>query len=269
MNANDRTSRGFTLIELLVVIGIIALLIAILLPTLQKARQQAQVVVCASNERQVYLALVMYSQDNRGLMPIPPTGYPGTVIFPNQMWGMTAISDYDYASDGLLWPYLTRDPSRRQQLLLCPADGPDRPQVINEVPLTLNFSGQRNFSYNFNGSMSGWGPSPLVLTNRGWLPGVPGLKLSRVLHSEHKLLVLEPEAPAGGSDTVATQNSATGKIVCLLSTRHFGMGNQCFADGHVELVDPNQLLVLVPGQLPQYSYAHLIDLDPASPAYIP
>ena len=60
---SDRT-RGFTLIELLVVISIIALLIAVLLPALSKARETAQQVQCLSNQRQVYIGLLTYAGDN-------------------------------------------------------------------------------------------------------------------------------------------------------------------------------------------------------------
>lgn len=63
------TSRAFTLVELLVVIGIIALLVAMLMPALTAARQQAQTVQCASNLRQVHMALTMYAYDNHGLIP--------------------------------------------------------------------------------------------------------------------------------------------------------------------------------------------------------
>src|SRR5436309_4816419 len=65
-----RQSGGFTLVELLVVIGIIAVLIAILLPTLAKAREAAQKAQCLSNIRQTHLALVLYANAYKDGVPL-------------------------------------------------------------------------------------------------------------------------------------------------------------------------------------------------------
>jgi prepilin-type N-terminal cleavage/methylation domain-containing protein len=84
--------RAFTLVELLVVIGIIALLIAILLPALQKARLQAKRTQDLSNIRQVAIACVAYTADNRGDWPL------GSKIGPN-------LGNYPppEGGDDLLW----------------------------------------------------------------------------------------------------------------------------------------------------------------------
>jgi prepilin-type N-terminal cleavage/methylation domain-containing protein len=65
--------NAFTLIELLVVIAVIAVLMGILMPSLQKAREQAKIIRCASNMRQIVLALSTYTESNDGKLPPSPS----------------------------------------------------------------------------------------------------------------------------------------------------------------------------------------------------
>ena len=95
--------RAFTLVELLVVIGIIAVLIGVLLPTLSKAQKRARTTACMSNQRQLVTALIMYCQENKGCFP----GGPGTMnvngapVFTPALasWDMNAQNPYSCNQD--------------------------------------------------------------------------------------------------------------------------------------------------------------------------
>ncbi len=231
-----RLRRAFTLAELLVVIGIIAVLIAILLPVLHRVREQANTVVCASNEKQIYAALLMYCQDNKGVMPVP-VSY-GLPIYPNVAIVQDDIGWYSYTR-GVLWPELRGGPDSRQKLFLCPSDGPDRQVIIDvgrQVPDPIK---RRNFSYNFNDHMVGT-TGPPVMTDQGIVTGRTGVRLGQIRGPDHKLLVLEANDPRDSAQSLGTLDNGD-RLIRALATRHSGRANQCFADGHVELFGPQDM----------------------------
>jgi len=113
----DRSLRiprryGFTLVELLVVIGIIALLIAILLPSLNKARESARRTSCLSNLRQVHQAYMLYALASKDDLPIGVLG--GAYQFNYQIWNKDR-----YVSFGKLFE---ADFVKEPRIFYCPSD---------------------------------------------------------------------------------------------------------------------------------------------------
>ena len=82
--------KGFTLIELLVVVAIIALLMAILIPALQTAREQGKRAVCLSNLKQLTIAWIMYADENEGKICTAWVGRPDSWV---RMAGQNASED--------------------------------------------------------------------------------------------------------------------------------------------------------------------------------
>ena len=167
--SNNTRSRkpihGFTLVELLVVISIIALLVSILLPALNKAREQAKVVVCKNNLHQMGIAISVYAADNDGHL-VPGDNWSGTPIWEPAHEGPNVGLDHLPVNLGhLLEKKYIAMPQSNDHVFFCPAmeSGqwlPDPYGFRYESLPTIIDIGKRGFD--------GWG-DPTRLVNIGYI----------------------------------------------------------------------------------------------------
>lgn len=142
-----RRRRGFTLVELLVVIGIISVLIGILLPALNRARQQARQVACASNVRQIGIGFLMYANENKQRFP-----------YHADLGGM-------HTEDWIHWQAGAPNRDIRQSAIApqlgnfnpavfrCPSDEYEtRPRVLTQYPYVYSYT--FNFLFSSNASQT-------------------------------------------------------------------------------------------------------------------
>jgi prepilin-type processing-associated H-X9-DG protein len=121
-----RKRTAFTLVDL-VVIGIIALLIAVLLPALSRVQKQARMTKCLSNQRQLISALLMYTQDNKGMFPGGPgfANYNGVNTFFHGLasWDTNAQNPYSCNQDLNSGPtFLAKYVSNSTKIPACPEE---------------------------------------------------------------------------------------------------------------------------------------------------
>ena len=205
-----KRGRGFTLVELLVVIGIIAMLIAILLPVLSKASAAARRTVCQSNMRQLAMAVMTYNTDWSGAMPFSNSdtletfGTPGGWTWTGAGWlyKFPDKTDLSHVETGSLFDYL-----KTREIYHCPLDGPPWP-----ADLTRNLS-----SYMMNSSVCG---NARVL---------PAYKFSKFKSDAVMFLEANEGDLTGGNWNDGNNNADNG-----MSTRHLFGGNVACFDGHVE-----------------------------------
>jgi len=216
---------AFTLIELLVVIAIIAILAAMLLPALSKAKSKAAATQCLSNNKQLELAAQMYVNDNAETFPNNDTGSVGTDAGPNA-WiqgnaqSFTTTPPYqNWISTGVLWDY-----NKSYSIYQCPGS---RAFVHGLGGITL----PQNRSYSISVQLNCKYARTDTMTH-------PAKKTSDVKKPSDVFVFAEENQISIDNGAIGTYSTAATEypnIWNLPSGRHDNAGSFSFVDGHAEI----------------------------------
>ena len=227
-------AKAFTLLELLVVIGVIAILSALLLPSLTKARVRGQSLFCANNHRQLNIAWLMYAHDNgdrlaynlgateieQSLNNRQPLNWANSVL----NWELdSANTNAVLNTDAALGGYVAKS----LRVFKCPADS-----VLSELQKGAGWS-ERTRSISMNAMVGDAGAFTKGGTNVNNPFYKQFLKLVEI-PSATDIFVFIEEHPDSINDGYFLNRGVAGGWIDLPASYHDGAANLSFADGHVE-----------------------------------
>ncbi|MCC6423332.1 MAG: prepilin-type N-terminal cleavage/methylation domain-containing protein [Phycisphaerales bacterium] len=234
----QRLRKGFTLVELLVVIGIIALLVSILLPALNKARSSAQSIQCLSNLRQIGQAAIQFGNDHKYLLPTGNWYRINSESNPS----VSGITNYGAISDYLNLKSWTKGEST---VYTCP--------TLQSIAPALWFA--NTYAINYYGSSNPWNWTDAAMASSGW----PMNRMTDVSKSANMVWFMDSYAtdqytgssagwywytPLLASDMVFAVGEGAGTGAQLFKGQmwpHNGSKNFAFVDGHAETVRKSEV----------------------------
>ena len=226
---------GFTLIELLVVITLIAILAALLLPALSKARERSQGIVCLNNTRQLALAWMLYADDHNGRLAYNLGGDARrlTVAPRTNLNWVNGILNWELDNDNTNTATLTDSSlglyaSRNVGLYRCPAD-----HVLSSIQRNAGWSG-RVRSYSMNAMIGDAGALTASGSNLN-NPGYIQYFSLAAIPQPSEIFVFLDEHPDSINDGYFLNQAVNNEWIDLPASYHNGAAALAFADGHSEI----------------------------------